>query len=161
MTGRGILATRLVRWTEIQEGQVSTMEWTKGNYRISDDKDELDLFFVVPSLQESYWAAGRPKEIIEESIASSVCLGIYTGQRQVGFARAVTDHCTFAWICDVVVHPEFRGAGLGKWVTACLLEHPAIARCTQLLLRTRDAHGLYEQFGFQAVEAMNRKREQS
>jgi GNAT superfamily N-acetyltransferase len=135
------------------------MEWTKGNYRISDDKSELDLYFIAPALQESYWAAGRSREVIEESIENSVCLGVYAGPRQIGFARAVTDRCTFAWICDVIVHPEYRGAGLGKWITECLLEHPEIARCSQLLLRTSDAHGLYEQFGFQAVEAMNRKRD--
>jgi len=133
------------------------MEWTKGNYRISDDKSELDIYYILPALQDSYWADGRSQEVVEESIANSTCLGLYSGQRQIGFARAVSDRCTIAWICDVIVHPEFRRSGLGKWLSECLMEHPDVARCTQQLLRTRDAHGLYEQFGFQVVEAMNRR----
>jgi GNAT superfamily N-acetyltransferase len=135
------------------------MEWTKNSYRISDDKTELDLYYVVPALQESYWAAGRSQAEVEESIANATCLGLFTEARQIGFARAVTDRCTFAWLCDIIVHPDFRGEGLGRWLTECLCEHPDIARCQQLLLRTRDAHGLYEQVGFQVVEAMVRRRE--
>ena len=89
------------------------MEWKKGSYRLSDDKTELDLYYIVPALQQSYWAAGRPKEVVEESIRNSVCFGLFTDNRQVGFARVVTDKCTFAWICDVIVHPDHRSIGLG------------------------------------------------
>lgn len=135
------------------------MEWTRGEYRISDDKDELDLYFIVPALQETYWAASRSQEVIEASIAGSLCFGLYRDRRQIGFARVVTDAATFAWICDVVIHPEFRGAGLGKWLNACLLEHPTVAAVGQIVLRTRDAHGLYEQFGFRVVEAMVYRKE--
>ena len=67
------------------------MEWTRNGYRISDDKAELDIFYVAPALQKSYWAAERPREVIEESIRNSLCLGLYTEGRQIGFARAVTD----------------------------------------------------------------------
>ncbi|MFO7655012.1 MAG: GNAT family N-acetyltransferase [Candidatus Krumholzibacteriia bacterium] len=137
------------------------MEWIRGNYRISDAREELDLYYVVPALQGTYWAPARSTELIEASIAASTCLGLYQGERQIGFARAVTDSVTFAWVCDVVVHPEFRGAGLGKWLTACVLEHPTVARCEQQLLRTRDAHGLYEQYGFRLVEAMQRRTDGS
>jgi len=133
------------------------MEWTRDPYIITDDKDQLDLYYVVPALQESYWAAGRPKSVVEESIANSVCLGLYTEGRQVGFARAVTDSCTFAWICDVMVHPDYRGVGLGKWLTDCLSHHPDVKNCNQLLLRTSNAHGLYEQFGFSVCEAMTKR----
>ena len=133
------------------------MEWTKDHYRVSDDKDELDLFYIKTALDESYWAAGRPREVIEESIRNSVCLGLYNGERQIGFARAVTDSCTFAWICDVMVHKDYRGAGLGKLLMRCLEEHPDVAPCRQHLLRTRDAHGLYEQFGYHVCEAMNKR----
>lgn len=135
------------------------MEWTRSNYRINDDREELDLYYIVPALQESYWAAGRPQEVVEASIANSVCLGLYNNERQIGFARAVTDRSTFAWICDVIVHPDFRSIGLGKWLTECLMQHPEVEPCSQLLLRTRDAHGLYEQFGFGVVETMVRRRE--
>ncbi len=133
------------------------MEWIKGPYRISDEKVELDVFYIIAALQESYWAIGREQAVVEESIKNSTCIGLYTEDRQVGFARAVTDRCTFAWICDVVVHEDYRGAGLGKWLTECLSEHPSVKSCRQHLLRTRDAHGLYEQFGYTVCEAMVRK----
>lgn len=135
------------------------MEWIKGEYRISDDRSELDLFYIVSALQESYWAFGREQSVIEESIRNSVCLGLYVEGRQIGFARAVTDKCTFAWICDVMVHADYRGADLGKWLTEVLSEHPDLRNCRQHLLRTRDAHGLYEQFGYTVCEAMVRKRD--
>lgn len=135
------------------------MEWTRGSYRISDNNEELDLYYIVPALQETYWAASRSPETIEKSIANSLCFGLFSERRQIGFARVVTDGTTFAWICDVVVHPEFRGAGLGKWLNDCLMQHPAVAPVTQMLLRTRDAHGLYEQFGFRVVEAMVYRQE--
>ena len=133
------------------------MEWTKDPYRISDDKTELDIFYIVSALQESYWAVGREQSVVEKSIANSVCIGLYTGGRQIGFARAVTDKSTFAWICDVMVHEKYRGAGLGKWLTECLGEHPDLRDCREHLLRTRDAHGLYERFGYTVCEAMVRK----
>ena len=135
------------------------MEWSKGPYRISDDPAELDLYYIVSALEESYWAIGRERSVVEESIKNSVCLGLYTEGRQVGFARAVTDKCTFAWICDVMVHADYRGAGMGKWLTECLSEHPDVKQCQAHVLRTRDAHGLYEQFGYTICEAMVRKRE--
>jgi len=130
------------------------MEWKRDNFRINDDKSQLDIFYIEPALQESYWAAGRSREVIEASIRNSTCLGLYTDGRQIGFARAVTDKCTFAWICDVMVHPEFRGIGLGKWLMDCLSEHPDVKDVAQQLLRTRDAHGLYEQYGYSVCDAM-------
>ncbi len=133
------------------------MEWTKGPYTANDDKDQLDLFYVVTALQESYWATGRAREVVEESIQNSVTIGLYTEGRQVGFARAVTDKCTFAWICDIMVHQDYRGVGLGKFIVECLSEHPDVVGCRQHLLRTDDAHGLYEQYGYAVCEAMVRK----
>jgi len=135
------------------------MEWARNRYRISDDKSELDLFFVVPAIQESYWASGRTQAVIEESIANSLTLGLYCDGRQIGFARAVTDKCTFAWVCDVIVHPDYRHIGLGKWLMDCLGEHPDMADVSEQFLRTRDAHGLYEQYGFRVCDAMVRNRE--
>ena len=133
------------------------MEWKKGSYRLSDDKSELDLYYIVPALQQSYWAAGRTKEVVEESIRNSVCFGLYTDNRQVGFARVVTDKCTFAWICDVIVDEDQRGTGLGKWLMECVEEHPDVKDVAQQLLRTRDAHGLYEQFGYVVCDAMAKR----
>lgn len=136
------------------------MEWTKGPYVVSDDKDRLDLYFIVSALQQSYWAGDRSREVVVESIANSVCLGLFKADRQIGFARAVTDKCTFAWVCDVMVHPDYRGVGLGKFLMDCLSAHPDVARCTLHLLRTDDAHGLYEQYGYTMCEAMARRHKQ-
>jgi len=98
---------------------------------------------------------------VEESIRNSVCLGLYKDDRQVGFARAVTDSCTFAWVCDVMVHPDHRGIGLGKFLTDCLTKHSALENVELQLLVTKDAHGLYEQFGYSICEAMIRKNDNS
>ncbi len=134
------------------------MEWTRDRYRISDEKSELDLFYLAPALQNSYWAEGRSQEVIEQSIRNSLTLGVYAGERQIGFARVVTDKCTFAWICDVMIHADYRGIGLGKWLMDCLSGHPEVALVEQEMLRTRDAHGLYEQYGYAVCDAMVKRK---
>jgi GNAT superfamily N-acetyltransferase len=93
--------------------------------------------------------------LIENSIHNSVCFGLFRDGKQIGFARAVTDHATFTWICDVVIAPEHRGRGLGKWMVECVLAHPKLQTTTHVL-RTKDAHGLYEQFGFKRTEYLRR-----
>jgi GNAT superfamily N-acetyltransferase len=131
------------------------MEWVNGEYVLVDDKSRLDIDTVCRLLADTYWAAGRPREVIEHAIRYSVCFGLFHKGQQVGFARAVTDHATFTWICDVIIHPDHRGRGLGKWMLKTLLEHPNLQTSTHAL-RTKDAHGLYEQFGFQPVEYLRR-----
>ena len=133
------------------------MEWKKGSYRVNDEKSELDLYYITPALQESYWAIGRTEETVKESIGHSLCFGLYSEDRQIGFARVVTDRSTFAWICDVIVHPDYRGGGLGKWLMECVEEHPWVQVASQKLLRTRDAHGLYERYGYAVCDAMVKK----
>ncbi len=137
------------------------MEWKKDSYRINDNKSELDIFYVESALQQSYWANGRPRDVIEESIRNSLTLGLYMDGRQIGFARAVTDKCTFAWICDIMVHADYRGIGLGKWLMDCLSAHPDVANVSLELLRTRDAHGLYEQYGYAVCDAMVKRKEKA
>ncbi|MBA4496067.1 GNAT family N-acetyltransferase [Paenactinomyces guangxiensis] len=134
------------------------MEWKHEYlpYRISDCKDQLELDTIYTLLQTSYWAAGRTKETIEKSIENSLCVGIYGESGQVGFMRVVTDYATFSWVCDVIVHPDHRGKGLGKWMMQFLVEHPGV-RHTHMTLGTRDAHGLYEQYGFERKEMMGRR----
>lgn len=132
------------------------MEWTHGDYCLSDDKQRLDLTVICDLLATSYWANDRPRAAMEVAITHSLCLGLYLEGRQVGFARAVTDHATFTWVCDVLIHPDHRGHGLGKWMVKQLLDHPAIQSRSQLLA-TRDAHTLYERFGFERVECMRRR----
>ena len=86
-------------------------------------------------------------------VSGSICFSLYHGSTQIGFGRAVTDSATFTWVADIVVAPEFRGTGLGMWIMECLLVHPAI-KATQMVLQTRDAQGLYEQFGFSGNSAL-------
>lgn len=133
------------------------MNWTRDRYEISDDKSRLNLETIVAWLQSSYWAIGRPPAVIRKSIEHSVCLGLYAGPRQIGFCRAVTDHATFTWICDVIIDPEYRGRGLGKWMVEVLITHPALQTRTQLLA-TQDAHALYERFGFKPPDRDYLKR---
>ncbi|AZT84281.1 N-acetyltransferase [Marinobacter sp. NP-4(2019)] len=123
------------------------MEWRKDDYLITDDRSKVQLDVVHRLLAATYWGGRRPREIVDRMVSGSICFSLYHGSTQIGFGRAVTDSATFTWVADIVVEPEFRGSGLGKWIMECLLVHPAI-KGTQMVLQTRDAQGLYEQFGF-------------
>jgi len=118
---------------------------------ISTDRSLLDVDVIERALNDSYWAAGRPREVIERSIANSLCFGVYTTGRQIAFARVITDCAVFAYLSDVFVVPEYRGQGVGKALIRAILAHESVQGLTVFLLRTRDAHGLYAQFGFEAV----------
>jgi GNAT superfamily N-acetyltransferase len=131
------------------------MNWIRGDYILTDDREQIHLDAVCALLQPTYWADQRPRDVIEKSIRNSLCFGLFHSGAQVGFARAVTDYATFAWICDVIIAPEHRGSGLGKWVVECVIAHPELQDCTQLL-RTRDAHTLYERFGFARSQCLRR-----
>jgi len=131
------------------------MNWRRDDYDLSDDKTRLDLDAICALLHATYWAANRPRNLIEKSTQNSVCFGLHHDGKQVGFARAVTDHATFAWICDVVIAPAHRGRGLGKWLVECVLAHPELQTTSQIL-RTRDAHTLYEPLGFKRTEYLRR-----
>jgi GNAT superfamily N-acetyltransferase len=126
-------------------------------YIVSTSAELIDVDFVCAALAGSYWARNRARDVIEESLRSSLCFGVYerAGRRQVGFARVVTDGITFSWLCDVIVAEGERGKGLGKMLMASVMSHPRI-RGTVFLLGTRDAHGLYEKFGFARQEMMRR-----
>lgn len=121
---------------------------TRGDYRLSADPSQLDLAAIHAFLTESYWAKGIPLNVVERSVHNSVCFGLYHHQTQVGFARVVTDRATFAYLADVYVLPQHRGQGLSKWMMQYILDHPSLQGLRRWLLATRDAHGLYAQFGF-------------
>lgn len=128
-----------------------------GDYQMSDDPALLQLDAIHSLLQATYWAGHRSRELIARSIEASVCIGVYgSSGQQVGFLRAVTDEATFTWICDVIVHPQHRGRGISKQMMQYIVGHPRV-RHTNMLLGTRDAHGLYEQFGFGRREMMIRR----
>jgi len=129
------------------------MKWTKDNYWITDDNQAADIDFITDQLDESYWAVGRPREVVEQSARNSVMFSMFERDRPVGFARVVTDWATFAWLCDVWVHDNYRGRGLGIWLMECVLQHPS-TKVRINLLATRDAHSLYEKFGYERKECM-------
>ena len=95
----------------------------------------------------SYWAQGRTYAVVEQSIAHSLCFGVYASAQQVGFARVVTDYATFAWLCDVFVVEAYRGQGLSKWLVECVAAHPDVQGVMRFVLATRDAHELYRRYG--------------
>ena len=126
-----------------------SLEWQRGEYRVSTDAARLDVSLIYDFLtQESYWGRGRSRELIERSIANSLAFGIYKTGQQVGFARVITDYATFAYLADVFILPVERGQGLSKWLLEIITQHPALQGLRRWLLATRDAHGLYEQYGF-------------
>ncbi len=127
----------------------------RDDYFVSTAAELIDLDFVCAALGGSYWAQKRPRAVIEASLRASLCFGLYerAGGGQVGLARVVTDGATFSWLCDVVIDPGHRGKGLGKFLVATVVGHPGLSGTT-FMLGTRDAHGLYEKFGFQRAETM-------
>ena len=127
------------------------MIWERSPYRISDDPAVVDLAVVHEFLATSYWARGIPRETVARGIAHSLPFSIFLGDRQVGFARVVTDRATFAYLADVFVIEEQRGRGLGVWLVETALAHPELQGLRRWLLATRDAHGLYRKFGFTDV----------
>ena len=123
------------------------------DYEISTDPARLDLELTHANLTESYWATGIPRDVVERSITGSIAFGVYDGEgRQVGFARVISDRATFAWIGDVFIVPGARGSGLGKWLMGCIRAHPELQGLRRWMLATRDAHGLYAQYGFTPVK---------
>jgi GNAT superfamily N-acetyltransferase len=124
------------------------MEWKRGAHTISTDPGRLDRESIHAFLRESYWAPGIPRDVVDRSIDNALCFGIYDGERQVGFARVVTDRSTFAYLADVFVLESHRGRGLSKWLMEVIRGHPDLQGLRRWSLATRDAHGLYEQFGF-------------
>lgn len=127
-------------------------EWRRGAYTISTDRARLDVGLVHKYLSESsYWAQGRPREVVERSIGHSLAFGVYLDERQVGFARVITDYATFAWIADVFVLEEYRGQGLGRWLSEVMIAHPDLQGFRRWALATKDAHELYRRVGFREL----------
>ena len=122
------------------------------NYLFSTDKKKMQLKVIHDYLsKESYWAQNMPIELIKESIAGSICFAIYFNNKQIAYARVITDNATFAYLADVFVLEEHRGKGLSKELMRFILDHPSLKKLRRFMLATRDAQGLYKQFGFNAL----------
>ncbi|WP_315708782.1 GNAT family N-acetyltransferase [Brenneria uluponensis] len=129
--------------------------WTKDNYHISTDKQQLDSDMIHAYLTTSSWAAGIDRDTVCLSIANSLCFGLYQQKQQIGFARMVTDFATFGYLCDVFVLPAFQGQGLGRWLVLCTLAHPELQRLRRQLLLTSTAPWLYQKVGYQPINREN------
>jgi GNAT superfamily N-acetyltransferase len=127
------------------------IELIRGEYSVSTDPQRLELAVVHGFLSNSYWSQGLPLDVLKRAIAGSLCFGLYQGNAQVGFARVITDKATFAYLCDVFVLDSHRGKGLGRWIMEAVSSHPELQGLRRFVLVTRDAHGLYEKFGFRPL----------
>lgn len=142
-------------------------EQRRGEFLISTAKSKLDIETIHKFLVQSYWSPNIPREIVARAIENSFCFGIYSGtssrtshkERQIGFARVITDFATYAYLADVFVLEENRGQGLSKWLMQCIVEHPALQGFRRFTLATKDAHGLYAQFGFTPLQSPDRYME--
>jgi GNAT superfamily N-acetyltransferase len=124
------------------------MEWTREEFTVSDDAARLDRDVIERFLTGSYWAKNIPRATLDKSLRNSLCFALLEGERQIGFARVVSDRATIAYLADVFVLPEFRGRGLATWLLTCVLAHPELQGLRRWVLATRDAHGLYRKLGF-------------
>ena len=131
---------------------MKTYEINDNGLLISDDRARLDRSLIFDFLcHRSYWAQEITREILDRSLENSLCFGVYLNGRQIGFARVVTDFATFAWLADVFIVEEQRGHGFSKRLVAAVLAHPRLRGLRRFQLGTRDAHGLYGQFGFKPL----------
>lgn len=129
------------------------------NYLISTDPALLNIDVIHQYLSlESYWAMNIPRMVLERSIRNSLCFGVYQEEKQIGFARLITDKATFAYLADVFILEDYRKKGLSKWLMETIQSHPELQGLRRWLLGTRDAHGLYEQFGWAVLDEDTRKR---
>jgi GNAT superfamily N-acetyltransferase len=132
-------------------GTTMTRDVVREEYVISTDPARMDTVAIHAYLSRSYWAAGIPVETVRQALANSLCFGLFHGDSQVGIARVITDCATYAYLCDVYVLESHRGKGLGQWLMQVVTAHPDLQGLRRFSLATRDAHGLYEKFGFTAL----------
>jgi GNAT superfamily N-acetyltransferase len=125
-----------------------TTDLVRGEYTISTDRNRLDVHSIHAFLSQSYWSPGIPLAVVQRAISNSLCFGLFHHASQVGFSRVVTDKATFAYLADVYVLDAHRGKGLSKWLMEVITGHEDLQGLRRFALATRDAHGLYRQFGF-------------
>ena len=130
---------------------LSLNEINKNGYSISTDKSNLQIDVIHSFLKDSYWSPDIPKSVVEKAIRGSLCFGVYHKQKQVGFARLVTDFATFAYLADVFILEEHRGQGLSQCLMQKIINHKELQTIRRWMLATRDAHDLYKKFDFKGL----------
>ncbi|MCA3980365.1 GNAT family N-acetyltransferase [Vibrio vulnificus] len=122
-------------------------------YRVTTDQSEMDFSVIFDFISQSYWAKGIPQATMHKAIDNAFCFAVLQDNgEQVGFARLITDKATFAYLAGVFILPQHRGQGLSKWLMENIIAHPELQGLRRMILATRDAHGLYKQFGFTPIE---------
>jgi GNAT superfamily N-acetyltransferase len=132
------------------------MEALGDSFSISDDRGRINLRMVHDFLRKSYWSRDIPLKIFEKSIRHSLCFSVFDGPQQIGFARVISDYATFAYLADVFILEDYRGLGLSKRLMTYIRSHPELQGLRRWMLATRDAQGLYRQFGFKPLEFHDR-----
>jgi len=121
------------------------------SYRLSLDREEMNIMLIHKFLTNSYWAKGVSMSVLEKAFRNSFCFGLFDNNQQVSFGRFITDRATYAYLADVFVLPEYQGRGLAKMMMKQVLKHPDLIGLRRIMLATRDAHGLYEKLGFETL----------
>jgi GNAT superfamily N-acetyltransferase len=132
------------------------MEWQRDGYRVTTDRARVDLAVVHGYLTRSYWCEGIKLDTVRQSVENSIPFSLLEGERQIGYARVITDSATIAYLGDVFVLPEYQGRGLGLWMIECVMAHPDLHAMRRWILLTRDAHSLYERVGFTPIAKPDR-----
>lgn len=128
-------------------------------YRLSNEIENLPLEDLLTLYSQTYWAQNRPESVIVKSLQNALCYCLSEGDRLIGFLRLITDYATYAYLCDVIIHEDYRGKGLGKWMVGEALQHPEIQSLRRISLMTQDAQSLYAPFGFKHLSDPNRYME--
>ena len=128
-----------------------SVEYQRENLLVSCDPTRLNFDVIHGFLSNSYWSPGIPVDVVKRAAANSLCFGMYEDGKQIGYARVITDFTAFAYLADVFVLATHQGRGLGKWLMECIMAHPQLQSIRRWMLATRDAHNLYQQYGFSSI----------
>jgi len=121
----------------------------QGQFCISTNKAKLDIVSIHQFLStKAYWCLNIPRERVQTAIQNSLCFGVYQNEKQIGFARIISDFSTVAYLGDVYILEEYRGKGLSKWLMEIIMSHPSLRGLRRWILLTGDAHELYRKFGW-------------
>jgi N-acetylglutamate synthase-like GNAT family acetyltransferase len=125
-------------------------------YEISTDKHKLDFKVIHNFLTNCYWSPGISLLQVKKTAKNSICFGVYHNKKQIGYARVITDYVRFAYLADVFIIEQYRGKGLSKWLMDVIMNHKDFNDINSWMLATKDAHGLYEKFGFKKIDEPER-----
>ncbi len=143
----------------VERASPAILEEHRGEFVLTSDPSRMDMAVVHGYLSRAYWCEGLPRETLERAMRNSICFGIFERDKQIGFARVVSDRATFAYICDVFVLESHQGKGLGTWLMQCVVKHPELQGLRRWNLTTRDAHALYGKVGFTLLSKPERHME--